>query len=420
MGADRTNRKLRRAVVVGGSTSGLMTAAMLRKQGWLVDIYERSPVPLMGRGAGIVCHDELFRALDRSGAGTKDIGVEVAERVAFNDRGKIIGRREFPQTVTSWDRLFQLARKTVPDECYHLDHTLKHLDQDGDVVRAFFENGNSVEADLVIGADGFRSVVRQHFLPAIEPAYSGYVIWRGLADEAALDPAVRDLVFDRFTFHFPEGTEILGYPIAGLDNDLRPGRRRYNWVWYRKTSPAELDDMLTDGAGRHNALGIAPAAIRPEFIARMRADAETTVAPPLRHVLSKVTNPFFTPILDLLSPRFNEGRIALVGDAAVVARPHVGYGTTKAAADAMALADAVGNGEGNLPAKVQRYSDDRHGVGALCYYRGRQLGSWISGEAPTTDKEKEEYADLHTTDGVLRHVASGEFLQLWHGARGTR
>ena len=353
-----------------------------------------------------------FKRWTAAGRAPKNIGVDVVERVAFDDQGKIIGRREFPQIVTSWDRLFQLVRKTVPDQCYHLDHTLMHLKQDGDVVRAFFQNGHSVEGDLVIGADGFRSVVRQHFLPDVEPEYSGYVIWRGLADEAALDPAVRDLVFDRFTFHFPEGTEILGYPIAGADNDLRRGKRRYNWVWYRKASAAALDDMLTDAAGRYNALGIAPGAIRPEFVAKMRTDANTTVTPPLRHVLSKVENPFFTPILDLLSPRFNEGRIALVGDAAVVARPHVGYGTTKAAADAMALADAVGNGDGNLQAKLKRYSDDRHSVGALCYYRGRQLGSWISGDVPTTDKEKEEFAGLHTIEGVLRHIASGEFLQL--------
>ena len=401
----------RRAVVVGGSTSGLMTAALLRQQGWTVNLYERSPVPRVGRGAGIVCHDELFQALDRSGAGTKDIGVDVAERVAFDDKGTIIGRRDFPQTVTSWDRLFQLIHKTVPDECMHLDHTLVRVEQDSHGIRAFFENGNVADGDLLIGADGFRSMVRQHFLPSIQPEYSGYVIWRGLADEAALDGRVRDLVFDRFTFHFPEGTEILGYPIAGPDNDLRPGRRRYNWVWYRKTSESSLEDMLTDASGRHNPLGIAPAAIRPEVIAQMRSEAETTITPPLLHVLSKIEKPFFTPIYDLLSPRFCDGRIALVGDAAVVARPHVGYGTTKAAADSVALADAVGDGSGDLPERLEGYSRERQGVGALCFYRARQLGSWISGDAPGTEMERAEFAELHTIEGVLRHVASGEFLQ---------
>ncbi|WP_181176426.1 FAD-dependent oxidoreductase [Mesorhizobium sp. B2-3-5] len=410
MAAVRKNGKSPRAVIIGGSTSGLMTAALLRQQAWEVNIYERSPIALVGRGAGIVCHDELFRALERSSAGTKDLGVEVEERVAFDDEGQIIGRREFPQTVTSWDRLFQLVRKTVPDDCYHLNHHLARVEQDGDVVRAIFENGNVVEGDLLVGADGFRSAVRQHFLPEVQPEYSGYLIWRGLADESALDPKIRDLVFDKFTFHFPHGTEILGYPIAGINNDLRAGKRRYNWVWYRKTSAAALDDMLTDGDGRYNALGIAPAAIRPQFVAQMRADADMIVSPPLRHVLAKIDNPFFTPILDLLSPRFNEGRIALVGDAAVVARPHVGYGTTKAAADAVALADAIGTGDGDLPARLRHYSDDRHGVGALCFHRGRQLGSWISGDEPRTQKERDEYADLHTIEGVLRHVASGEFL----------
>ena len=412
MVAKGTNGSGRRAVIVGGSTSGLMTAALLRQQGWIVNIYERSPMPLVGRGAGIVCHEELFQALDRSGAGRKDLGVEVAERIAFDERGRIIGRREFPQIVTSWDRLFQLLRTIVPDDCYHLDHTLERVEQDSGNLRAFFENGNVAEGDLLIGADGFRSLVRRHFLPDIQPQYSGYVIWRGLADESDLQAGVRNLVFDRFTFHFPVGTEILGYPIAGPDNNLRPGRRRYNWVWYRKASEAYLKDMLTDESGHHNPMGIPPTAIRAKIIADMRSDAETTIAPPLLHVLNKIEKPFFTPIYDLLSPRFCDGRIALVGDAAVVARPHVGYGTTKAAADAVALAEAVGGDDGDLPSKLERYSEERQGIGALCFLRGRQLGSWISGDEPTTLKEKEEYAELHSIEGVLRHVASGEFLQI--------
>jgi 2-polyprenyl-6-methoxyphenol hydroxylase-like FAD-dependent oxidoreductase len=118
-----------------------------------VDVFERSQVELVGRGAGIVCHSELFEALEESGAGTSAIGVEVAERLAFDDTGEIIGRRPFSQTVTSWDRLYQLVRKILPDNHYHLDHTLTGVEQNTGGVRASFENGSGVEGDLLIGAE---------------------------------------------------------------------------------------------------------------------------------------------------------------------------------------------------------------------------------------------------------------------------
>src|SRR3954447_26829470 len=89
-----------RAIIIGGSTSGLLVGALLRRQGWHIDVFERSPVELAGHGAGIVCHPELFHALDESGAGTDALGIDVTERIAFNDNGSIIGRLAFPQTVT--------------------------------------------------------------------------------------------------------------------------------------------------------------------------------------------------------------------------------------------------------------------------------------------------------------------------------
>ena len=53
----------RRALVVGGSMSGLFCGLYLRRRGWQVDIFERSTVPLTGRGAGIMTHPEMRRSL---------------------------------------------------------------------------------------------------------------------------------------------------------------------------------------------------------------------------------------------------------------------------------------------------------------------------------------------------------------------
>src|SRR5262245_4569025 len=75
-------RRNRRAVIIGGSMSGLFSAAFLRQLGWDVDVYERSKVELVGRGAGITGHPELFQALEASGAGTERLGIEVPKRIA--------------------------------------------------------------------------------------------------------------------------------------------------------------------------------------------------------------------------------------------------------------------------------------------------------------------------------------------------
>src|SRR5262245_9841472 len=97
-------RRNRRAVIIGGSMSGLFTAAFLRRQGWDVDVYERSTVELVGRGAGITTHPELLEALQKSGAGTRDLGVEVEKRITLDRDGRVIGEKYLPQILTSWDR----------------------------------------------------------------------------------------------------------------------------------------------------------------------------------------------------------------------------------------------------------------------------------------------------------------------------
>ena len=80
--------KNRRAIVIGGSMSGLFSAAFLRQVGWDCDVYERSGVELVGRGAGITTHPELLEALEKSGAGTRDLGIELPKRIAIDRLGK--------------------------------------------------------------------------------------------------------------------------------------------------------------------------------------------------------------------------------------------------------------------------------------------------------------------------------------------
>src|SRR5215472_16090276 len=124
----------RRAVIIGGSMSGLFAAAFLRRIGWDVEVFERSPAELVGRGAGITTHPELLEALEESGAGTRDLGIDVTRRITIDRDGSVIGERVLPQILTSWDRLQRLLRGTIDPAHYYLDHTFERAEQDGDTV----------------------------------------------------------------------------------------------------------------------------------------------------------------------------------------------------------------------------------------------------------------------------------------------
>jgi len=371
----------RRAVVCGGSIGGLFSAAFLRNAGWDVVVLERSRTELAGRGAGIVTHDLLDRLIRLAGAETTDLGVQVTERVAFDLTGARVATLSLPQIVTSWDRVHSLLRALMPAGTYWLDKAVSGYDETDGQVTLQLEDGTTEAADLVVGADGFRSAIRAQMHPEVQPQYAGYVVWRALAHEADLPADVRQSVFDPFGFFLPDGTQIIGYPIAGPGNDLRSGHRRYNFVWYSPVTPAELADMLTDASGHRHDLTIPPPLVRESVLAQMRRFADSNLPEPFLEILARSERPFFTPIYDHLSPYFAKGRAALVGDAACVARPHVGMGVTKAAGDAEALARALTGTD--VVTALGHYSFERRNAGQVAHDTAQRLGSYIfSGGSP--------------------------------------
>jgi 2-polyprenyl-6-methoxyphenol hydroxylase-like FAD-dependent oxidoreductase len=330
----------RRAVIIGGSMSGLFSAAFLQRSGWDVDAYERSTVELVGRGAGITSHPELLEALHKCGAGTRDLGVQVDRRITLDRDGCVIGETRVPQILTSWDRLQRLLRETIDEVRYHLGHTFERVEQDGSGVLVHFAGGRIERADILIGGDGIRSTVRAQVAPEVQPLYSDYYIWRGTPNEADLKPETLETIFPYFAFFLPERQQVLGYPIAGLNNDLRPRHRRYNFIWYRVGDTQKLQEMCVDENGCQHEYSVPPPLIRKDLIAQMRADAKEIMPPQFLDCLDHM-RPFFTPIYDFASPQFVYGRVALVGDAASSARPYMGFGMAKAGGDAQALSEAL-------------------------------------------------------------------------------
>ena len=85
----------------------------------------------------------------------------------------------------------------------------------------------------------------------------------GWSTRAALPPPVHADIFDAMVFGLPPNEQFISYPVAGRDNDLRPGHRRCNFVWYRPADEAtELRRLLTDANGTFHALGIPPPLVR--------------------------------------------------------------------------------------------------------------------------------------------------------------
>jgi 2-polyprenyl-6-methoxyphenol hydroxylase-like FAD-dependent oxidoreductase len=401
--------KHRRALVIGGSMSGLFAAILLRRAGWEADIYERVDVGLIGRGAGIVTHAEMRAVLRAAGCDpSRDLGVDITMRRTLDRSGAVAGDFACPQTLTSWDRVFRMLRQEFPDERYHIDKELQRVEQSGDRVVAHFADGTSAEGDLVVGADGFRSNVRAEVLPAVKPAYAGYIAWRGLVDEDALPPAVHADIFDAMVFGLPPNEQFISYPVAGRDNDLRPGHRRCNFVWYRPADEAtELRRLLTDASGRFHALGIPPPLVRAEVIASLREDSRTLLAPQLDAVVSLTPQPFLQPIFDVETPRMAVGRVAIIGDAAFLARPHVAAGVTKAAEDAMALANAL-RAHGDVAAALAAFERERIPANRRIMQRGRDLGGYLQPHllAPAALAAAERH---HAPGAVMSEIAVLDF-----------
>ncbi|MDT7951402.1 MAG: FAD-dependent monooxygenase [Acetobacteraceae bacterium] len=395
----------RRAIIIGGSIGGLFAALFLRRQGWDATVFERVPTPLASRGAGIITHPELRAILERLGLDAeRDFGVAVEERVTLGADGRVIGSFPCAQVATSWDRLFRMLRAAFPDECYRHAAELSAIEQHPDGVRAIFADGRQAAGDLLIGADGVRSMVRHLLAPEIAPVYAGYVAWRGLLAESAVAPDI----FGRFSFCLPPGEQMLGYPVAGENNDLRPGHRRFNFVWYRPADEAgALPDLLTDARGQTHSLSIPPPLIRPEVTASMREAARRTLAPIFANVVAATALPFLQPIYDLESTRIAWDRVALLGDAAFVVRPHVGAGVTKAAEDAASLAAALANAPG-LPAALERYQSERLPAGRRLLRRGRHLGAYMQAQQ-STDEERQAAARHHTPAAVMTETALLDF-----------
>jgi 2-polyprenyl-6-methoxyphenol hydroxylase-like FAD-dependent oxidoreductase len=238
-----------RALVIGGSLSGLFTANLLRTIGWDVEVFERARGDMTGRGAVLGAQADLFAVMRRIGIQIgQSMWMEVRSHICLDQSGKVICEVPVHEVTTAWDRVYRALRHAFPTERYHGGMTLARCEQDEHRVLAVFANGVCAQADLLIGADGMRSTVRRQLMPEIAPSYAGYVAWRGVVAESQIPSHWRSKTFHEMVFCLPDGELAFSIPMAAQDD--MGEIRRCAFVWFR---PAEYGSTLrrwcTDATG---------------------------------------------------------------------------------------------------------------------------------------------------------------------------
>jgi 2,6-dihydroxypyridine 3-monooxygenase len=345
-----------RAVVIGGSIGGLTAALLLRGLGFTVEVYERSSAPLNGRGSGIVLQPDTVRWFtERSSQPLSDLSTSTRYVQYLNrDRG-VDHREERVHHYTAWGTFYRALLADLGAEQYHLGESACGFSQTEQRVTVQFSGGGTATADLAIFADGINSMARQRFDPLAAVHYSGYVGWRGTHPLRSVSSSARDELRDAITFDVPGHSHVTMYPIPG-EEGTGDEYRLLNYVWYRNVAEgSQLTELLLDKRGNHGQISVPPGLVQDRYIEELKDAAAEQLSPAVAEVLIATEQPYLQVVSDVRSNRMAQGRVALIGDAACAARPHAAAGTAKAAADAWALSDALGDACGDVPAALANW-----------------------------------------------------------------
>ena len=366
-----------RALVVGGSFAGLTAALLLREQGFEVDVFERTPSYLDGRGGGIVLQPDTVRCIvERPHDFTvEDVSIGSSCTRYLGAGNKIVHEEPASWRFSSWTTMYRVLLDDFGTERYHLGDFAVGVSQDDEGVDVRFTSGRTERADLVVFADGISSVGRRRMQPRVQPRYSGYIGWRGCVPEREVSVETADLIDDATTYAVLESSHICMYPIPGVDGSLGRGDRQLNYVWYRNVHEGpELDEMVTDLRGLSASVSVHPGQVQQRYIDRMRADASELLPPAAAELVTRTPMPYIQIVVDIAVRKMAFGRVALIGDAAFAARPHAAAGTAKAAADAWSLAAALA-AEPNVPRALESWEPARLALGNDLLRRVSEMGA---------------------------------------------
>ncbi|QES52062.1 monooxygenase [Streptomyces venezuelae] len=361
--------------MVGGSIAGCAFATAVAQAGaGEVVVLERTRGRLEDRGVGLCIHNDRAVELAASGALPGGIAAHRLDRRRWvvRDRategGRVIWEQPFPFHSYHWGLLWRGLRESVPGSVvYRQGETVAGVTGSGAGAAGAevrLADGSVERYDLVIGADGYRSVVRAAVCPESRPHYAGYVCWRGNFDAARLaelDGGVDPVPDAVTTVCFPGGTCVI-YRIPG------PEGPRVNWVLY---APPPQDGQLRFD----DPTSFPPGGLTPGLAAHLSGllDREFPAYWGRALALTDPADTFVQPIYDLESAPTAAGRLLLAGDAASVVRPHNTSGAAKALQDATAFAEGWRRCD-SFEELVLGYEDARGPAGRELVALARRLG----------------------------------------------
>jgi salicylate hydroxylase len=330
--------------IVGGGIGGLAAAAFLNRAGLTAAVYEQAS-QLTEIGAGLVVTPNAARLLRRLGVIDAFRRTAVQLEVAWEFRrwqdGTILSAEDL---VTACERLYgeqtytahradllDVVRQAVPDRAVRLRMRCTGIDTDGARPRVRFSNGEVIEADVVIGADGIHSVIRNGLVGPTAATYSGICAFR------ALVPAQQASAFARRPAHslwLGPGHHLVHYPVSsGRFINLVAFAPAEDYRVESWTATATVEEFLAEFSGWDQRLtGLIQAGGTPGRWALLdRA--------PLRH--------------------WSEGRVTLLGDAAHPMFPFFGQGAAQAIEDAAVLAGCLAESISDPAAGLRRYEQLR-------------------------------------------------------------
>lgn len=308
--------------IIGGGLGGLASAVALIGYGFDVQVYERAS-SLKEVGAGINISPQATKALLEIGLGDSMAAIgnilrcqvrrslESGNIVSEMDLGSIEDRLGAPYYVFHRADLLDVFAKAVGAGRIHLGHRCVGLRELTDSVEVIFENGKEIEADLVIGADGIHSEVRNFLYGKESPDFTGQMAWRAILDGDAVPPAI--LGPHGFCGWVGQGSHLMTYYMRG--------RKLINIV-----TQTDTDQWLDEGWS----IAGDPEAMRATF---------PNAAPNLQALLDAVTECSRWGLFSR-KPTFDwgRGRVQLIGDAAHAMLPNAGQGAAQAFEDAYVLA----------------------------------------------------------------------------------
>ncbi len=365
-----------RIIVIGAGIGGLTAALTLRRAGFEVEVFEQA-AELREVGAGVQISPNATRILYRLGLAEpmRRFGVRPRATVIRRwDDGRIIAsqpladvcERDFGAPYYHFHRaeLLDLLSAAVPRGIVHLDHRCVAVTQRGDRVEAQFHNGAIAEADVVVGADGIHSTVREAILGKDRPHFSGHVAYRGLVDAERVQHLGLEMAAG--AWWGPEHHFVHYFVGAGA--------RYLNWVavtpgeWRVEswTAKGEIADALKEFEGWH---------------------------PQVRAMIGSVdaTNRWALYDRDSL-PRWTVGRVTLMGDAAHAMLPYMAQGAVQSIEDAAVLAKCLQKNSHDVEAALRRYEETRKPRASRCQEGSRRNG--ITYHLPDGEEQQKRDANL--------------------------